>query len=116
MSYGGETGIWTRAPVARPTPLAGAPLQPLEYFSMCLHTLIIKLCGGESGIRTHGTLTRTPVFKTGALNQLDHLSSTMIIISATPYKCQHFFLNFFLFFKMWFLLSFYPFFPSLIYY
>ena len=24
--------------------------------------------GGGSGIRTHGTLTRTPVFKTGALN------------------------------------------------
>jgi hypothetical protein len=30
--YGGERGIWTLAPVTRPTPLAGAPLQPLEYF------------------------------------------------------------------------------------
>ena len=30
----GERGIWTLAPVTRPTPLAGAPLQPLEYFSM----------------------------------------------------------------------------------
>ena len=30
----GERGIWTLAPVARPTPLAGAPLQPLEYFSI----------------------------------------------------------------------------------
>ena len=30
----GERGIWTLAPVARPTPLAGAPLQPLEYFSV----------------------------------------------------------------------------------
>ena len=29
----GERGIWTLAPVSRPTPLAGAPLQPLEYFS-----------------------------------------------------------------------------------
>ena len=29
----GERGIWTLAPIARPTPLAGAPLQPLEYFS-----------------------------------------------------------------------------------
>ena len=27
------------------------------------------LYGGQSGIRTHGTLTRTPVFKTGALNR-----------------------------------------------
>ena len=24
--------------------------------------------GGEGGIRTHGTLARTPVFKTGAFN------------------------------------------------
>lgn len=27
----GDRGIRTLAPVARPTPLAGAPLQPLEY-------------------------------------------------------------------------------------
>ena len=30
----GDGGIWTLAPVARPTPLAGAPLQPLEYISL----------------------------------------------------------------------------------
>ena len=29
----GEGGIWTLAPRERSTPLAGAPLQPLEYFS-----------------------------------------------------------------------------------
>ena len=33
MEESGERGIWTLAPVARPTPLAGAPLRPLEYFS-----------------------------------------------------------------------------------
>ena len=32
--FNGEGGIWTLAPRERPTPLAGAPLQPLEYFSM----------------------------------------------------------------------------------
>ena len=32
--WSGERGIWTLAPVARPTPLAGAPLRPLEYFSV----------------------------------------------------------------------------------
>ena len=38
------------------------------------HSNSIKLCGGGGGgIRTHGTLSRTPVFKTGAF---DH--------SATP--------------------------------
>src|SRR5450432_1939796 len=26
-------------------------------------------CGGGGGIRTHGTVTSTPVFKTGALNR-----------------------------------------------
>ena len=37
------------------------------------------LIGGEGGIRTHGTLARTPIFKTGALNQLDHLSVSRFI-------------------------------------
>jgi hypothetical protein len=31
-------------------------------------------CGGESGIRTRGGLAPSPVFKTGAFIQLDHLS------------------------------------------
>ena len=30
--------------------------------------------GGESGIRTRGGLASSPVFKTGAFSQLDHLS------------------------------------------
>ena len=34
LEKSGERGIWTLAPVARPTPLAGAPLRPLEYFSV----------------------------------------------------------------------------------
>ena len=33
IKLSGERGIWTLAPVSRPTPLAGAPLRPLEYFS-----------------------------------------------------------------------------------
>ena len=37
----GEGGIWTLAPRKRPTPLAGAPLQPLEYFSKCLNLIMI---------------------------------------------------------------------------
>ena len=36
----GERGIWTLAPVARPTPLAGAPLRPLEYFSELINASI----------------------------------------------------------------------------
>ena len=35
----GEGGIWTLAPRERSTPLAGAPLQPLEYFSICLNII-----------------------------------------------------------------------------
>ena len=38
--YGGAGEIWTLAPVSRPTPLAGAPLQPLEYYSITKWLLI----------------------------------------------------------------------------
>ena len=58
---------------------------------------MLKTYGGETGIRTLGTLTRTPVFKTGALNQLDHLSKTRFIISM-PNNYVNTFLKFFLFF------------------
>ncbi len=46
---GGEGGIRTLAPVTQPNPLAGDPLEPLEYFSKFSHFF-----GGEGGIRTHG--------------------------------------------------------------
>ena len=48
---GGEGGIRTLAPVTQPNPLAGDPLEPLEYFSKLSP---IYLLGGEGGIRTHG--------------------------------------------------------------
>ena len=73
--YGGEGEIWTLAPVTRPTPLAGAPLRPLEYFSVkksihtawlppsdkqstCMQIPILNFIGGESGIRTRGRRNR----------------------------------------------------------
>ena len=31
--------------------------------------MLYQNTGGEGGIRTHGTLARTPVFKTGAFNR-----------------------------------------------
>ena len=40
LGIGGERGIWTLAPVSRPTPLAGAPLRPLEYFSIRIYLYI----------------------------------------------------------------------------
>ena len=65
---GAEGETRTLAPVSRPTPLAGAPRHQLEYF--CIGSVydtirLLKeraenplslLSGGESGIRTHGTL------------------------------------------------------------
>ena len=48
LNFDGEGGIWTPAPCNRPTPLAGAPLRPLEYFSKA-RTANVKsyrsLCG-----------------------------------------------------------------------
>ena len=80
--FGGDRGIRTLAPLAGPNSLANCPLRPtwvclLKKFSGLLRPLY--LLGGEGGIRTHGTLTRTPIFKTGALNQLDHLSVSRYI-------------------------------------
>ena len=54
--------------------------------------------GGESGIWTHGTRKGTPVFKTGALSQLDHLSiyrlATNMIISTLKYYVNIFIIYF----------------------
>lgn len=54
-----------------------------------------KKNGGKIGIRTLGTLTRTPVFKTGALNQLDHLSTSHDKYDYINENilCQHFLQN-----------------------
>ena len=42
QKWNGERGIWTLAPRERPTPLAGAPLQPLEYFSVLLNFILYQ--------------------------------------------------------------------------
>ena len=44
IKWNGERGIWTLAPVTRPTPLAGAPLQPLEYFCSLNNTRYQRIC------------------------------------------------------------------------
>ena len=52
----GERGIWTLAPVARPTPLAGAPLRPLEYFSIIRITSLPNFfCVSNSWRKIHYT-------------------------------------------------------------
>ena len=48
-----------------PNGFRNRPLQPLGYFSRY---------GGEKGIRTLDRLASVPIFKTGAISQLDHLS------------------------------------------
>ena len=84
--YGAEGETRTLAPVTRPTPLAGAPRHQLEYF--CIGSVydtirLLKeraenplslLSGGESGIRTHGTLPYGS-FQDCFLKPLGHLSS-----------------------------------------
>ena len=66
---GGEDEIRTRAPVSRPTPLAGEPLHQLGYFSVYGEKIISEF-GGEEEIRTLGSC-ESPVFKTGSLNRSD---------------------------------------------
>jgi hypothetical protein len=73
--FGGEAGIRTPASLTTTNGLANRPLRPTWVL---LHILTsapsLINYGGETGIRTQGRLAPTPVFKTGALNQLDHLS------------------------------------------
>ena len=56
---------------------------------------MLKTYGGETGTRTLGTLTRTPVFKTGALNQLDHLSSEQLLLYQRINTMSTLFIKFF---------------------
>ncbi len=59
-----------------PNDLANRPLQPLGYLSIeQTHCTLIRYNGGRGGIRTHGTVSGTPVFKTGAL---DHYATLPI--------------------------------------
>ena len=81
---GGEDGIRTHAPVARPNGLANRPLEPLEYFSMVSRFHIISNFssfapqsltyiftwrrGWDSNPRP---LSESLVFKTSSLNHSD---------------------------------------------
>ena len=100
--FGGEGGIWTLAPVTPAYSLSrGAPSAVLGYFSNWTvphHSLVCRAAshlppiknGGESGIWTHGWGKPSPVFKTGALNQLDHLSIQIRFnsIAKPKVRCQ----------------------------
>lgn len=55
----------------------GDKLMRFEIFSFQIISLI-EICGGGGGIRTHGGVSPTSVFKTGALNH-----------SATPPTAVH---------------------------
>ena len=72
--FGGVREIWTLAALSDPTPLAGAPLRPLEYYSTSqsdkLFTFSHKMAermGFEPMVRSRESL----VFKTSSLNHSD---------------------------------------------
>ena len=101
----GERGIWTLAPVARPTPLAGAPLRPLEYFSVKIvygfyswttavlissphhiqYQYKIVINGGESGIRTRER-SHAAGFQDRCFQPLSHLSVSVNFTDADYYN------------------------------
>ena len=58
--------------------------------------------GGEGGIRTHGTLTRSPVFKTGAFEHSANLPN--YLISKCP-NMYHFKINNLIFINSYFKIS-----------
>ena len=76
--FGGEGEIRTPAPLSRPTPLAGAPLRPLEYFSRakCFTLDSVVRLGWERNWRrgwdsNPRPLSESLVFKTSSLNHSD---------------------------------------------
>ena len=78
---GGEGEIRTLAGVTPTNSLANCPLRPTwvllhAEFISCTQSGALRLfTGGEKGVRTLDRLASVPVFKTGAISQLDHLSS-----------------------------------------
>ena len=83
--YGGERGIWTLAPITRPTPWAGAPLQPLEYFSK--YKTMAERVGFEPTVPCGITS-----FQDWLLKPLGHLSKvTNRILPRFVFVCQYLF-------------------------
>ncbi len=86
-----------RAGLIQPTPLAGEPLRPLGYFSIC--QVVRSVCGnGNVAERVGFEPTDTcvsPVFKTGSFNRSDISPSKkglfpedLNIIAYRPEVCQ----------------------------
>ena len=68
---GGVGGIWTLAPLfRRPTPLAGAPLRPLEYYSRAKCNTLIQKWRREWDSNPR-PIAGSLVFKTSSLNRSD---------------------------------------------
>ena len=77
-SFGGVERVRTSAPLSRPNCLANNPLHhlgttPLFNILNVRHSISNVLAERVGFEPTVGS-TPTPIFKTGALNQLDHLS------------------------------------------
>ncbi len=67
LSLAEKEGFEPSRRLSQPTPLAGEPLRPLGYFSMS-SSYAVKKAGGERGIRTPGTVARTPHFECGPID------------------------------------------------
>ena len=82
--YGGEGGIWTLAPVARPTPLAGAPLQPLEYFP-----ILAPQVGFEpTTVRLTAECSTTELLRINSINSCKSSVLPNVLISEWLFKMR----------------------------
>ena len=92
----GERGIWTLAPVARPTPLAGAPLRPLEYFSELVlhydfHTALHSarpIINGTHFIVNGFLKISLPYYKTEVTVSIHPYYKTTFSLKLFPYKVR----------------------------
>ena len=110
--YGGDERVRTSAPCYRPNCLANSPLHHLGtspnigcqtinsekhiiFIMICLSILLAERVGFEPTVR----YKRTPIFKTGAINQLDHLSVShdSTYINTLSYRLSRLFIIIFYF-------------------
>ena len=80
--FGGEEETRTPAPVARPTPLAGAPRHQLEYFSMVASVITVLFFERwRRGRDSNPWLLRVTGFQDQLLKPLGHLSTAHYILT-----------------------------------
>ena len=95
-----QRGFEPPRPLTNPSSLANCPLQPLGYCSLYYYKKMAERVGFEPTVG----YKPTPIFKTGAINQLDHLSISSRDKLYNTIKAFHLSIILCIFLFLWFIL------------